>query len=171
MPSCGLDFEYYGAGIYLAPDCKLSHKYAAKAQTRSMLLVRVACGKVFEREPLDLSPEFQTFVQQQASQQCSPEHLKKLRQDKRRELLRMPKNRSCPDGYHSQLGVDMSGSRKSHTEVVVNKNFQVFPAYRITYRTGVALPDPLRREGKVFLKTLHEHTASDWHRRARDVLL
>jgi len=136
-----------------------------------MLLVRVACGKVFEREPLEHSEEYQAFVQQLASQQLSDEHKKKLGEEKTRELLRMPKNRSCPDGYHSQLGVDKSGNRKSHTEVVVNKNFQVFPAYRITYRPGAALPDPLSREGKVLLKTLHEYTASDWHRQARDVLL
>ena len=133
--------------------------------------MRVACGKVFERAPLHLSPEYQAFVQQLASQQLSVEHKKKLREEKTRELLRMPKNRSCPDGYHSQLGDDKSGRRKSHTEVVVNKNFQVFPAYRITYRPGAALPDPLSREGREFLKTLHEYTASDWHRQARDVLL
>ncbi len=54
---CGLDFEYYGAGTYLAPDCKLSNRYAAKSETLSMLLVRVACGKIFERSPLHHSPE------------------------------------------------------------------------------------------------------------------
>ncbi len=50
----------------------------------------------------------------------------------------MPTNRSCPDAYHSQLVVDISGIRKSKTEVVVNKNFQVYPAYRVTYRLGGA---------------------------------
>ena len=93
------------------------------------------------------------------SQQLSDEHRGKLRQDKTLEVLRMPKYRSCPDGFHSQLGVDMSGSRKSKTEVVVNKNFQVFPAYRITYRPGRALPDPARA-GKEALKTFDEHKAS-----------
>ena len=133
--------------------------------------MRVACGKVFERAPLQLSPEYQAFVQQLASQQLSVEHKKKLREEKTRELLRMPKNRSCPDGYHSQLGVDISGSRKSKTEVVVNKNFQVYPAYRITYSPGAALSDPLLKEGKEALKTFDEYIASDWHHRARDVLL
>jgi hypothetical protein len=155
----------------LAPDCKLSNKYAARTPTRSILLVRVACGKVFERAPLQRSPEYRAFVQQLASQQLSVEHKKKLREEKTRELLRMPKNRSCPDGYHSQLGVDISGSRKSKTEVVVNKNFQVYPAYRITYSPGPALSDPLSREGNAALKTFDEYIASDWHRRARDVLL
>jgi hypothetical protein len=102
-----------------------------------MLLVRVACGKIFERPPLHHSPEYQSLVQQLASQQLAPGHLKKLQQDKTRELLRMPTNRSCPDGYHSQLGVDISVSRKSKTEVVVNKNFQVYSAYRVTYRGGL----------------------------------
>jgi len=135
-----------------------------------MLLVRVACGKPFKRNPLQLSPEYQAFLLQLASQQLSDEHKKKLRDEKTRELLRMPKNRSCPDGYHSQLGVDISGSRKSNTEVVVNRNFQVYPAYRITYRPGAALPDPISREGKEALKTFYECIDSDWHRRARDLL-
>ena len=98
---CGLDFEYYGSGTYLAPDCKLSNRYAAKSATRSMLLVRVACGKVLERPPLHDSPEHHSLVQQLASQQLAPGHLKKLKQDKTRELLRMPTNRSCPDCYHN----------------------------------------------------------------------
>ena len=135
-----------------------------------MLLVRVACGKVFERAPLQLSQEYQAFEVKLASQQLSIEHKKKLRKEKLRELLRMPKNRSCPDGYHSQLGVDMSGSRKSKTEVVVNKNFQVYPAYRITYSPGAALSDPLGKEGRESLKTFDEYIDSDWHRQARDVL-
>jgi hypothetical protein len=141
---CGLDFEYYGAGTYLAPDCKLSNRYAAKSETRSILLVRVACGKIFKLPPLHLSLEYQAFLQELGSQQVTMEHRKKLQQNKMRELLRMPKNRSCPDCCHSQLGVDMRGSRKSKTEVVVNRNFQVYLTYRITYRGG-ALPDPLRR--------------------------
>ena len=132
--------------------------------------MRVACGKPFKRNPLQLSPEYQAFLLQLASQQLSDEHKKKLRDEKTRELLRMPKNRSCPDGYHSQLGVDISGSRKSNTEVVVNRNFQVYPAYRITYRPGAALPDPISREGKEALKTFYECIDSDWHRRARDLL-
>jgi hypothetical protein len=169
---CGLDFEYYGAGTYLAPDCKLSNRYAAKSETRGILLVRVACGKIFERPPLHLSPEYQAFLQELGSQQVTTEHRKKLQQDKTHELLRMPKNRSCPDGCHSQLGVDMSGSRKSKTEVVVNRNFQVYPAYRITYCVGdTALPDPLRRAGNDALKTFDEYKASDFHRQARNVLL
>jgi hypothetical protein len=109
---CGLDFEYYGAGIYLAPDCELSNRrckvrdtacfwYASKSETQSMLLVRVACGKVLERPPLHDSPEHHSLVQQLASQQLAPGHLKKLQQDKTRELLRMPTNRSCPDCYHN----------------------------------------------------------------------
>jgi hypothetical protein len=136
-----------------------------------MLLVRVACGKIFERTPLHLSPEYQAFLQELGSQQVTTEHRKKLQQDKTRELLRMPKNRSCPNGYNSQLGVDISGSRKSKTEVVVNKNFQVYPAYRITYRPGGGLPDPLGMEGKHSLKTFDEYKASDFHRQAQNVLL
>jgi hypothetical protein len=168
---CGLDFEYYGAGTYLAPDCKLSNRYAAKSETRSMLLVRVACGKIFERSPLHLSLEYQSLVQQLASQQLAPGHLKKLLQEKTRELLRKPENRSCPDGCHSQLGVDISGSRKSKTEVVVNRNFQVYPAYRISYRPGGALPDPLSRAGNDDLTTFDEYKGSDFHRQAENVLL
>ena len=155
----------------MAPDCKLSNRYAAPTPTKSMLLVRVACGKVFEREPLHLSPEYKASARQIASQQLSDQHKKKLREEKMCELLRRPENRCCPDGYHSQLGVDRSGNRKSKTEVVVNTNFQVYPAYRITYSPGAALSDPLLKEGKEALKTFDEYIASDWHHRARDVLL
>ena len=49
-------------------------------------------------------------------------------------------------------------------------NFQVYTAYRITYRPGAALPDPISREGKEALKTFYECIDSDWHRRARDLL-
>ena len=83
----------------------------------------------------------------------------------------MPKNRSCPDGYHSQLGVDVPGGRKSKTEVVVNKNFQAFPAYLITYRPGPPLPDPLSSAGKGALKTFDDYIVSNFHRKACNVLL
>jgi hypothetical protein len=53
----------------------------------------------------------------------------------------------------------------------VKRNFQVYPAYRITYRPGGALPDPLSRAGNDALKTLDEYTASDFDRQAQDVLL
>ena len=90
-----------------------------------MLLVRVACGKMLERAPLHLSREYQAFLQQLGSQHLSAEDRRKREKDKTRELLRMPSNRSCPDGYHSQVGVDVSGSRKSKTEVVV-RTFRPF---------------------------------------------
>ena len=168
---CGLDFEYYGAGVYLACDSKLSHRYTARSGTRSMLLVRVACGKMLERAPLHLSREYQAFLQQLGSQHLSAEDRRKREKDKTRELLRMPSNRSCPDGYHSQVGVDVSGSRKSKTEVVVNRNLQAFPAFRVTYRLGAALPDALSRAGNEALKTLDEYTGSDLHRKACGVLM
>ena len=169
---CGLDFEYYGAGVYLACDSKLSHRYtAARSATRSMLLVRVACGKMFQRSPLHLSQEYQAFLQQLASQQLSAEDRGKRQKEKTRELLRMPSNRCCPEAYHSQVGVDMSGSRKSKTEVVVNRNLQAFPAFRVTYRPGAALPDPLSKAGNGALKTFDDYTASDFHREARGMLM
>ena len=59
-----------------------------------MLLVRIACGKIFERPPLHLSLEYQSFVQQLASQQLAPGHIKKLQLEKTRELLRVPQHRS-----------------------------------------------------------------------------
>ena len=130
---CGLDFEYYGAGVYLACDCKLSNSYAAQSAVRSMLLVRVACGRMYEREPVELSPEYQAFVQGLGAQRLSSEHKSKLRRDKIRELLRSRATGAARTAT-SQVGVDMSGRRKSKTEVVVNRSFQAFPAYRITYQ-------------------------------------
>ena len=53
----------------------------------------------------------------------------------------------------------------------MKRNFQVYPAYRITYRPGGALPDPLSRAGKDALKTFDEYKASDFHRDAQNVLL
>ena len=94
---CGLDFEYYGAGIYLAPDSKLSNDYAASSRNteypsnRSMLLVRVACGKVFdERHPLKLHPKFQEMLELQTQQNLTPEQTMQQQKDKFRELLRYP---------------------------------------------------------------------------------
>ena len=54
----------------------------------------------------------------------------------------------------------------------MNRNFQVYPAYRITYRLGGALPDPLSsRAGNDALKTFDEYKASDFDRQAQNVLL
>ena len=165
---CGLDFEYYGAGIYLAPDSKLSNQYAASSRhcqfpsNRSMLLCRVACGKMAERTPLTSSPEYQQLRQQQALQQLSDEEKNRQCKEKTRELLRMPKNRTCPSGSHSQLGVDLSHTRKSKTEIIVNRSYQAFPAYRISYTLSRKLPNPLG-EGRQDLKTFEEYTASDFH--------
>ena len=165
---CGLDFEYYGAGIYLAHDSKLSNQYAASSRhcsypsNRSMLLCRVACGKIAERSTLTSSPEFQQLLQQQALQQLSDKEKSRQCKEKIRELLRMPKNRTCPSGSHSQLGVDLSHTRKSKTEIIVNQSYQAFPAYRISYTLSRKLPNPLG-EGRQDLKTFEEYTASDFH--------
>ena len=169
---CGLDFEYYGAGIYLAADSKMSNAYAASSRhchqypsDRSMLLCRVACGKVVERSPLTSSPEYQQLLLQQAPLQLSSEERARQCKDKKWELLRTPKNRTCPPGFHSQLGVDVPNGRKSKTEVVVNRSYQVFPAYRISYRLSRALPSPTGG-GRHDLRTLDDCKVSDFHRQA-----
>jgi len=172
---CGLDFEYYGAGIYLAPDSTMSNVYAASAQPphypsdRSMLLCRVACGKMAERPPLQSSSEYQEFLKRPSLLQLSSEERKRQCQDMVRRLLRMPKNRTCPSGSHSQLGVDITHTRKSKTEVVVNGSFQAFPAYRISYRLSRALPDPRQGDSRTNLRTLDEYKASDFHKRAAEI--
>jgi serine/threonine protein kinase len=167
---CGLDFEYYGAGIYLAPDSKLSNDYAASSRnpeypsTRSMLLVRVACGKVFDkRRPLDLHPEFQEMLLLQ-DKNLTPDQSKQQQREKLRELLRKPENRSCPPRWHSQLGDDISGRRKSKTELIINRSYQAFPAYRISYRLASALPKALSKEGQASLRTLEDLKGSDFDR-------
>jgi hypothetical protein len=110
-------------------------------------------------------------LQQLGSQQLSAEDRRKRENDKTRELLRMPSHRNCPDGCHSQVGVDVSGNCNSKTEVVVNRNLQACPAFRVTYRLGAALPDALSRAGNETLKTLDECTGSDLHRKACGVLM
>jgi len=168
---CRLDFEYYGAGLYLAADSKMSNAYTTSSRhsqypsDRSMLLCRVACGKMAERPPLSSSSEYQKLLLQQAPLQLSKEERKRQSQDKIRELLRMPKNRTCPPGFHSQLGVDMPNARKSKTEIVVNRSYQAFPAYRISYRLSRALPSPVA-EGRRDLRTFDDYKSSDFHRQA-----
>jgi hypothetical protein len=173
---CGLEFEYYGAGIYLAPDSKLSNDYAASSRNpeypskRSMLLVRVACGKVFDtRQPLDLHPAFQEMLLQQ-DKKLTPDQSKQQRREKFRELLRKPENRSCPPGWHSQLGVDIPGRRKSKTELIINRSCQAFPAYRISYRLASALPKALSKEGQASLRTFDDLKGSDFHRMMTELL-
>jgi len=168
------------AGIYLATDSKLSNQYAASSwhcqfpSNRSMLLCRVACGKVADRSTLTSSAEYQQLRQQQATQQLSDEEKSRQSKEKIRELLRMPKNRTCPSGSHSQPGVDLSHTRKSKTEIIINRSYQAFPAYRISYTLSRKLPHPLG-EGRQDLKTFveyttfeafEEYTASDFHRHA-----
>jgi len=168
---CGLDFEYYGAGIYLAADSKMSNAYTASSRhphypsDRSMLLCRVACGKMVERSPLTSSLEYLQFVQQSALLKLSSEERKRQSQDKIRQLLRCTKNRTCPPGFHSQIGIDMTHTRKSKAEVVVSRSYQAFPAYRISYRLSCALAHPLK-EGRHDLHTLDDYTSSDFHHQA-----
>jgi len=173
---CGLDYEHFGAGIYLAADSKLSNHYASSSlrqsvlhqypSTRSMLLVRVACGKIHKREPLILSQDYQALLMQQACQQNLSEDAKRRQlAEKIRQLLRLPENRRCPRGMHSQLGHDISGQRKSDTEIIVTRSFQAFPAYRITYDLSDALPNPLG-QGKHELQTLGDYQASCFHKEA-----
>jgi len=172
---CGLEFEYYGAGIYLAPDSTMSNVYAASAQhpnypsNRSMLLCRVACGKMAERLPLQSSPEYQEFLKRPDLLRLSSEERQRQRQDVIRKLLRMSENRTCPSGSHSQLGVDMTHTRKSKTEVVVNGSFQAFPAYRISYQLSRALPDPRQGDSRTLLRTLDEYKSSDFHKKAAEI--
>ena len=85
--------------------------------------------------------------------------------EKIRQLLRLPENRRCPRGMHSQLGHDISGQRKSDTEIIVTRSFQAFPAYRITYDLSDALPNPLG-QGKHELQTLGDYQASCFHKEA-----
>jgi hypothetical protein len=172
---CGLEFEYYGAGIYLAPDSKLSNDYAASSRNpeypsnRSMFLVRVACGKVFDtRQPLDLHPAFQEMLLLQ-DKNLTPDQSKQQQREKFRELLRKPENRSCPPGWHSQLGDDIPGRRRSKTELIINRSCQAFPAYRISYRLASALPKALSKEGQASLRTFDDLKGSDFHRMMADL--
>jgi hypothetical protein len=170
---CGLDFEYYGAGIYLAPDSKLSNDYAVSSRNteypsnRSMLLVRVTCGKVFDtRHPLKLHRELQALLLLQTQQNLTSDQKKQQKEAKFQELLRKPENRSCPPGWHSQLGEDISGERKSRTELIINRSCQAFPAYRISYRLARALPKALSKEGQVNLRTFDDLKSSEFHKQA-----
>eukprot|EP00961_Rhodomonas_salina_P269188 3637399-Rhodomonas_salina.2 len=58
-----LKHQYYGRGTYFAPDPRLSHSYAVKnadhasAQKTQLILSRVACGRMVEKEPLGKTPE------------------------------------------------------------------------------------------------------------------
>jgi hypothetical protein len=49
---------------------------------------------------------------------------------------------------------------------VVNKSYQAFPAYRITYSLRCALPCPINKEGKEALQTLDDYKSSAFHRQA-----
>ena len=48
---------------------------------------------------------------------------------------------------------------------MVNKSYQAFPAYRITYSLCRALPCPIK-EGKEALQTLDDYKSSAFHRQA-----
>ncbi len=166
---CGLDFEHYGAGIYLAPESKLSNRYAVSSRNteyqsnRSMLLVRITCGKVFDRRhPLKLHRELQALLLLQTRPNLTSDQKKQQNKAKFQELLRKPENRSCPPGWHSQLGEDISGEHKSRTELIINRSCQTFPVYRISYRLARVLPKALPKEGQVNLRTLDDLKSSDF---------
>ena len=130
-----------------------------------MLLVRIACGRVFDKRlPLYLHPEFQQMLLLQAQQNLTQDQRKEQQKDKYRELLRKPENRSCPPGWHSQLGDDIPGRRRSKTELIINRSCQAFPAYRISYRLASALPKALSKEGQASLRTLDDLKDSDFKR-------
>ena len=50
-------------------------------------------------------------------------------------------------------------------QLIVNKSYQAFPAYRITYNLNRQLPNPIK-EGKQALQTLDESKDTAFHHQA-----
>jgi beta-lactamase class A len=76
---------------------------------------------------------------------------------------------NAEDASDAQLGEDISGERKSRTELIINRSCQAFPAYRISYRLASALPKALSKEGQASLRTFDDLKGSDFHRMMADL--
>lgn len=115
-----LSFNAYGAGNYFAPDAKLSDYFIrgsrGKAGEKKLILARVACGNIVEKEHLD----------------------RVARKTKKSmvDLLRQPENRKAPDGADSVTGAG------KQTEVIIYRDTQAYAAYVVTYELQSELPDP-----------------------------
>ena len=111
-----MEFNAYGAGLYFAPDPRLSDFFIRESRGRAgrkrMLLARVALGSVGVRDALPKTSQ--------------ADHLAALRQ---------PANRQPPPGKNS--------ATSSHgIEAIVYRNYQAYPAYVITYTMGQSWGDP-----------------------------
>lgn len=110
-----LKFNKYGAGIYFAPDPRLSDFFIRSARLlptaadRRILLCRVACGSIGQRSAIPNS--------------------------EMDAALKEIENRTAPAGHNSATGGD-------HTEVIVHQNDKAYPAYVVTYNVSKPLPNP-----------------------------
>ena len=113
------------AGIYFAPDARLSDFFIRSARGSSgqkkMILAKVACGSIGERDAIS--------------------HWWPA--EKKQAALRQTENRNPPAGHTSATG-------RNHTEVVVYGNYYAYPEYVITYKLALELPDPYH-QGKGYL--------------------
>ncbi|CAE7831965.1 TNKS2 [Symbiodinium sp. CCMP2592] len=102
------EFNVYGVGNYFAPDLRLSLSFirAQPGQAREILLCRVACGRVGERDRV---------APQGASRQ------------QWRGALILTQNELAPEGCQS-------ATSRHRKELVVYKQNHAYPAYRITLR-------------------------------------
>eukprot|EP00438_Fugacium_kawagutii_P030584 Skav225437 [mRNA] locus=scaffold1668:37424:38596:- [translate_table: standard] len=100
------EFNVYGVGNYFAPDLRLSLFFirGQPGRAREILLCRVACGRIGERERV---------VPNGASRQQWI------------DALRQPQNKLPPKGCQS-------ATSRHHKELVVYKQNHAYPAYKIT---------------------------------------
>lgn len=105
-----MEYNVYGAGLYFAPDPRLAHFFVEenrgkKAVVYKVMLVRVAAGKVKEKDDLGWSGLSTKAWMQKLSK---------------------PENRDAPAGSNSVTS-------KSHTEVVTFQDNTAYPAYVFEY--------------------------------------
>eukprot|EP00438_Fugacium_kawagutii_P009564 Skav212721 [mRNA] locus=scaffold1734:41927:43106:- [translate_table: standard] len=102
------EFNVYGVGNYFAPDLRLSLFFirGQPGRTREIILCRVACGRIGERERV---------VPNGASRQQWI------------DALRQPQNKLPPKGCDS-------ATSRHRKELVVYKQNHAYPAYKITLR-------------------------------------
>ena len=118
-----LEFNFYGAGTYFAPDARLSNSFdnGGKGLQRKLILNQVTCGRIGVKPSL-CSAEVNSL----GRQLTFASHTKHQDFEEMRRLLRTLEHREAPAGFQSVSGHDPPpGTREADTELVVYDNYQV----------------------------------------------
>eukprot|EP00947_MAST-08B_sp_MAST-8B-sp1_P001512 g1512.t1 len=148
-----LQWNAYGAGNYFAADAKLADFFTPKCGRKKLILARVACGTVQEKEHLDSVAR--RIMKAQEVLATNAATVRDLVGQTVEALLKLPEHRKAPDGAHSAT------DQGRGTEIIVYDDKQAYPAYVVTYELPAMLPNPYQQRPG-YLKQYDDWAVTSW---------